>query len=139
MKRNKEFQPSTSLDPPSTQPPTSSDPPLSPTSSDPLSVPTTPYVDPLSLHLDASLVTPLGPEFRTSVLSSPEPSIFVPMPMQIDTSTQLDLPPTILRGRRGLRRPKLLPPPPTLFLAPTPSQTDVLHVSHVVPVTIIDE
>ncbi|RVW23022.1 hypothetical protein CK203_105275 [Vitis vinifera] len=174
MKRNKEFQLSTSLDPPSTQPPTSSDPPLvqpptsldlpplqlstssdppsvqlltylgplsiqSPTSSDPLSMPTTPYVDPLSLHLDASLSTPLGPEFRTSVLPSPEPSIFVPMSMQIDTSTQLDLPPTILRGRQGLCQPKLLPPPPTLFLAPIPSQTDVLHVSHVVPVTVIDE
>ena len=75
----------------------------SPTSSDPLSVPTTPYVDPLSLHLDASLATPLGPEFRTSVLPSPEPSIFVPMPMQIDASTQLDSHLTILRGRRGLR------------------------------------
>ena len=101
-------------------------------------MPTTPYVDPLSLHLDASLATPLGPEFRTSILSSPEPSIFAPMPIQIDTSTQLDLPPAILRGKR-LRRPKLLPPPPPLFPAPTPSWTDVLHVLHAVPATVRNE
>ena len=101
-------------------------------------MPITPYVDPLSLHLDASLATPLGPEFRTSILSSPEPSIFAPMPIQIDTSTQLDLPLAILRGKR-LRRPRLLPPPPPLFPAPTPSWTDILHVSHAVPTTIRNE
>ena len=56
--------------------------------------------------------------------------------VQIDTSTQLDLPPVIPRGRRGLRRPRLLPPPPPLFPALAPSQTDVLHVSHAVPATV---
>ena len=56
--------------------------------------------------------------------------------MQIDTSTQLDLPLVIPRGRRGLRRPRLLPPPPPLFPALTPSQTDVLHVSHAVPAIV---
>ena len=98
-------------------------------------MPTTPYVNPLSLHLDASLATPLGPKFRTSILSSPESFIFASMPIQIDTYTQLDLPPAILRGKR-LRRPRLLPPPPPLFPTPAPSQTDVLHVSHVVPAIV---
>ena len=55
-------------------------------------MPTTPYVDHFSLHLDASLATPLGLDFRTSVLPSLKPSIFVHILMQIDTSTQLDLP-----------------------------------------------
>ena len=139
----------TSSDPPSVQPPTSSNPPLVqsstysdplsvqlPTSSDPLSVFATPYVDPFSLHLNASLATPLGPEFSTSVLLSPKPSISITMPMQIDTSTLLDLLPAISRVREGLRRPRLLPPPPPLFPAPPPSQTDVLYVSHAVPTTV---
>ena len=123
------------------QPPTYLDPLLvqPPTSSNPLSMPTTPYVDPFSLHLDFSLTNPLGPEFRISVLLSPESSIFILMPMQIDIFTQLDLPPAIPRGMRGLRRPRLLPPPPPLFPAPTPSQTDVLHVSHVVPAIVREE
>ncbi|RVW67673.1 Serine/threonine-protein phosphatase 7 long form-like [Vitis vinifera] len=59
-------------------------------------------------------------------------------PPSIDTYTQLDLPPAILRGKR-LRRPRLLPPPPPLFPAPTPSWTDVLHVSHAVPATVRNE
>ncbi|KAL6342202.1 hypothetical protein AAG906_006816 [Vitis piasezkii] len=59
--------------------------------------------------------------------------------VQIDTSTQLDLPPAISRGRRGLRRPRLLPPPPPLFPALTPSQIDVLHVSHAVPAIVREE
>ncbi|KAL6340122.1 hypothetical protein AAG906_038957 [Vitis piasezkii] len=57
-------------------------------------------------------------------------------PPSIDTSTQVDLQLVILRGRRGLCRPRLLPPPPPLFPAPTPSQTDVLHVSHAVPASV---
>ena len=103
------------------------------------SVPSTPYVDHLSLHINASLTTPLGPKFRTLVLPSPKTSIFVSMSMQIDTSTQLDLPPTIPRGRRGPRRLRLLPPPPPLFLAPVPSQTSVLHVSHAVHAIVREE
>ena len=59
--------------------------------------------------------------------------------MQIDTSTQLDLQSAIPRDRRGLRRPRLLPPPSPLFPAPTPSQTDVLHVSYAVPATVREE
>ena len=59
--------------------------------------------------------------------------------MQTDTSTQLGLPPTIMRGRRGLRRLRLLPPPPPLFPAPTPSQTIVLHVSHAILATVREE
>ena len=145
-------QPPTSSDPPSVQPPTSSNPPLVqsstysdplsvqlPTSSDPLSVFATPYVDPFSLHLNASLATPLGPEFSISVLLSPKPSISITMPMQINTSTLLDLPPAISRVRQGLRRPRLLPPPLPLFLAPTPSQTDILYVSHAVLTTVREE
>ncbi|RVX23785.1 hypothetical protein CK203_000337 [Vitis vinifera] len=62
-----------------------------------------------------------------------------PPSVQIDTSTQLDLPPSISRGRRGLRRPRLLPPPPPLFPAPAPSQIDVHHVSHAVPATVREE
>ena len=59
--------------------------------------------------------------------------------MQTDTSTQLGLPLTILRGRRGLRRLRLLPPPPLLFPTPTPSQTIVLHVSLAILATIKEE
>ena len=123
-------QPFTSLDPPSVQSLTFLDlSPLQPsTFSNPLLVSTIPYVDPLSLHLDAFLATPLGLEFRTSILLSPKSFIFVLIPMQTDTSTQLYLPPTILRGRSGLRRPRLLPPPPHLFPTLTLSQIDVLHV-----------
>ena len=102
-------------------------------------MPTTSYVDPLSLHLDVSLATPLGPKFRTSILPSPESFIFVTMPMQTNTSTQLDLPPTILRGRQDLRQPRLLLPPLPLFPTPTPSQTIVLHVSHAILATVREE
>ena len=37
----------------------------------PTFVPITPYVDPLSLHFDASLTTPLGSEFRTPSVIPP--------------------------------------------------------------------
>ncbi|RVX18865.1 Serine/threonine-protein phosphatase 7 long form-like [Vitis vinifera] len=106
-----------SLDVPSVQHPTSSDPPSAQplTSSDPPSV-----QPPTSLDLPPS---------------QPPTSSDPPL-VQIDTSTQLDLPPVIPRGRRGLRRPRLLPPPPPLFPALAPSQTDVLHVSHAVPATV---
>ena len=57
--------------------------------------------------------------------------------VQFDTSTQLDLSPTIPKGRWDLHRSRLLPPPPPLF--PTPSQTDVLHVSHAIPATVRNE
>ncbi|RVW73640.1 hypothetical protein CK203_057059 [Vitis vinifera] len=67
------------------------------------------------------------------------PTSLNPPSVQIDTSIQLDLPQAILRSRRGLRRPRLLPPPPPLFPAPASSQTDVLHVSHVVPTIVRDE
>ncbi|RVW32469.1 hypothetical protein CK203_081305 [Vitis vinifera] len=59
--------------------------------------------------------------------------------VHIDTSTQLDLLPTIPRSRRGLRRPRLLPPLPPLFPTPASSQTDVLHVSHAVPAIVREE
>ena len=61
------------------------------------------------------------------------------MPMQTNTSTQLDLPPAISRDRQDLRQPRLLLPPPPLFPTPTPSQTNVLHVSHAVPITVREE
>ncbi|RVW29435.1 Serine/threonine-protein phosphatase 7 long form-like [Vitis vinifera] len=93
-------------DPPSAQPLTSSDPP--------------------SVQPPTSLDLP----------PSQPPTSSDPPLVQIDTSTQLDLPPVIPRGRRGLRRPRLLPPPPPLFPALAPSQTDVLHVSHAVPATV---
>ncbi|RVW84296.1 Serine/threonine-protein phosphatase 7 long form-like [Vitis vinifera] len=97
-----------SSDVPSVQHPTSSDPPSAQplTSSDPPSV-----QPPTSLDLPPS---------------QPPTSSDPPL-VQIDTSTQLDLPPVIPRGRRGLRRPRLLPPPPPLFPALAPSQTNVLH------------
>ena len=106
-----------SSDVPSVQHPTSSNPPSAQplTSSDPPSV-----QPPTSLDLPPS---------------QPPTSSDPPL-VQIDTSTQLDLPPVIPRGRRGLRRPRLLPPPPPLFPALAPSQTDVLHVSHAVPATV---
>ncbi|RVW98745.1 Serine/threonine-protein phosphatase 7 long form-like [Vitis vinifera] len=106
-----------SSDVPSVQHPTSSDPPSAQplTSSDPPSV-----QPPTSLDLPPS---------------QPPTSSDPPL-VQIDTSTQLDLPPVIPRGRRGLRRPRLLPPPPPLFPTLAPSQTDVLHVSHAVPATV---
>ncbi|RVW27527.1 hypothetical protein CK203_104683 [Vitis vinifera] len=47
--------------------------------------------------------------------------------------------PAISRVRQGLRRPRLLPPPLPLFLAPTPSQTDILYVSHAVLTTVREE
>nr|CAN65789.1 hypothetical protein VITISV_039102 [Vitis vinifera] len=81
----------TSSDPPSTQLLTSSDLPS--------------VQPPISLDL---------PPLQPSTSSDP-PSV------QIDTSTQLDLLPAIPRGRRGLHRPRLLPSPPPLFSAPTPS------------------
>ncbi|KAL6337903.1 hypothetical protein AAG906_002369 [Vitis piasezkii] len=93
-------------------------------------------------------INPTSYLFRPTISTTPDlfrPTsittsfLFYPPSMQIDTSTQLDLPPAISRGRRGLRRPKLLPPPPPLFLAPTPSQIDVHHVSHAVPVTVREE
>ncbi|RVW71392.1 Serine/threonine-protein phosphatase 7 long form-like [Vitis vinifera] len=110
-------QSSISSDVPSVQHPTSSDPPSAQplTSSDPPSV-----QPPTSLDLP-----PLQPP------TSSDPPL-----VQIDTSTQLDLPPAIPRGRRGLRRPRLLPPTPPLFPALTPSQTYVLHVSHAVPAIV---
>ena len=58
--------------------------------------------------------------------------------MQIDTSIKLDLPPAIPRGRRGLHRLRLLPPL-LVFLAPTPSQTSVLHVSHAILTSVREE
>ncbi|RVW31299.1 hypothetical protein CK203_112137 [Vitis vinifera] len=99
----------TSLDPPSAQPLTCSDPPS--------------VQPPTSLDL---------PSLQPPTSSDP------PL-VQIDTSTQLDLSPAIPRGRRGLRRPRLLPPPPPLFPVLTPSQTDVLHVSHAVLATVREE
>ncbi|RVX20495.1 Serine/threonine-protein phosphatase 7 long form-like [Vitis vinifera] len=91
-----------SSDVPSVQHPTSSDPPSAQplTSSDPPSV-----QPPTSLDLPPS---------------QPPTSSDPPL-VQIDTSTQLDLPLVISRGRRGLRRPRLLLPPPPLFpnLAPS--------------------
>ncbi|WJZ82788.1 hypothetical protein VitviT2T_002516 [Vitis vinifera] len=91
-----------SSDVPSVQHPTSSNPP----SAQPLTSPDPPSVQPsTSLNLP-----PLQPP------TSSDPPL-----VQIDTSTQLDLPPAILRGRRGLRRPRLLPPPPPLFPALAPS------------------
>ncbi|RVW91315.1 Serine/threonine-protein phosphatase 7 long form-like [Vitis vinifera] len=95
-----------------------------PTISQPLTSSDPPSVQP-STSLD---LPPLQPP-----ISSDPPLV------QIDTSTQLDLPPAIPRGRRGLRRPRLLPPPPPLFPALAPSQTDVLHVSHAVPATVREE
>ena len=113
-------QPSTSLNPPSVQPLISLD--LSsiqaPTSSDPPSV-----QPPTSLDLP-----PLQP-----------PSSSNPPLVEIDTSTQLDLLSAIPRSRQGLHQPRLLPPPPPLFLVLTLSQTNVLHVSHAVLATIRDE
>ncbi|RVW68145.1 hypothetical protein CK203_064038 [Vitis vinifera] len=113
-------QPFTSLDPPSVQLLISLNLSLvqAPTSSDPPSV-----QPPTSLHLP-----PLQPP-----TSSNPPSV------QINTSTQLDLLPAIPRGRRCLCRPRLLPPPPSLFPAPAPSQTYVLHGSHAVPATVREE
>ncbi|KAL6323591.1 hypothetical protein AAG906_039182 [Vitis piasezkii] len=101
------YNPPISLDLPSVQAPTSSDPPS--------------VQPPTSLAL---------PPLQPSTFSNP-PS------MQIDTSAQLDLSPTIPRGKRGLRRLRLLPPPPPLF--PAPSQTDVLHLSHAVLATVREE
>ncbi|RVW83779.1 hypothetical protein CK203_041798 [Vitis vinifera] len=102
------------------QAPTSSNPP----SAQPLTFSDSPSVQPPT-PLD---LPPLQPP-----TSSDPPSV------QINTSTQLDLPPAIPRSRRGLHRPGLLPPPPPLFPAPAPSQTNVLHVSHVVPATVREE
>ena len=100
------------------------------------------------------LIFNLGPYFFKPTISitpclfrliiSTTPQLFKlitsdPSSVQIDTSTQLDLPSIIPRGRRGLCRPRLLPPLPSLFPAPVPSQTDVLHVSHAVPVIVRDE
>ena len=121
-------QPSTSLNPPSKQPPISLD--LSsvqaPTSSDPPSVQPLTSSDPPSIQPPTSLdLPPLQPPTFSNL-----PSV------QIDTSTQLDLQPAIPRGRWGLRRPRLLFPPPPLFPTPAPSQTDVLHVSHAVPAIV---
>ncbi|RVX12170.1 hypothetical protein CK203_010786 [Vitis vinifera] len=109
-----------SLDVPSVQHLIFSNPPSAQllTSSDP------PSVQPLT-SLD---LPPLQPP------TSSDPPL-----VQIDTSTQLDLPPAIPRVRRGLRRPRLLPPPPPLFPALAPSQTDVLYVSHAVSATIREE
>ncbi|RVW76044.1 Serine/threonine-protein phosphatase 7 long form-like [Vitis vinifera] len=109
-------QPPTSLNPPSAQPPTSSDPPSSTYFGSNQQPPT--FLD----------LPPLQP-----------PTFSNPPSVQIDTSTQLDLPLAIPRGRRGLRRLRLLSPPPPLFPVPTPSQIDVLHVSHVVPATVREE
>ena len=76
-----------------------------------------------------SLDLPLVQHPTFSDLPSVQPSTSLDLPLlqpptssnslllQIDTSTQLDLPPAIPKGRRGLHRPRLLPPPPPLFLA----------------------
>ncbi|RVW14979.1 hypothetical protein CK203_090426 [Vitis vinifera] len=73
-----------SLDLPSVQAPTSSNPPLA----QPLT-----FSDPPSVQSPVSLdLPPLQP-----------PTSLDPPSMQIDTSTQLDLPPAIPRGRWGLR------------------------------------
>ncbi|KAL6335837.1 hypothetical protein AAG906_040558 [Vitis piasezkii] len=124
-------QPFTSLNPPSVQLPISLDlsPIQAPTSSDPPSAQPLTSSDQPSVQPPTSLdLPPLQPP-----TSSDPPSV------QIDTSTRLDLSPAIPRNRRGLHRPRLLPPPPPLFPASAPSQTDVLHVSHVVPATVRDK
>ena len=121
----------TSLDPPSVQPPISLDLSLvqTPISSNSPSAQPLTSSDPSSVQPPTSLnLPPLQPP------TSSDPPL-----VQIDTSTQLDLPPAIPRGRRGLRRPRLLPPLPPLFPTPAPSQTDVLHVSHAVPATVREE
>ena len=134
------MQPPTSSDLPSVQPPTYLDPPLvqppisldlpsvqAPTSLDPPSTQPLTFSDPPSVQPPTSLaLPPLQPLTFSNPLS-----------MQIDTSAQLDLPPAIPRGRRGLRRLRLLPSPQPLF--PAPSQTDVLHVSHAVLATVREE
>ena len=113
------------------QSPISSDLPLvqHPTFSDlPLMQPLT-SLNPPSVQPPTSLdLPPLQP-----------PSSSNPPLVEIDTSTQLDLLSAIPRGRQGLHQPRLLPPLPPLFPAPAPSQTDVLHVSHVVPTIVREE
>ena len=100
-----------------------------PTSSDPPSAHPLTFSDPPSVQPSTSLdIPPLQPP-----TSSDPPSV------QIDTSTQLDLLLAIPRDRRGLRRLRLVPPPPPLFPALAPSQTDILHVSHAVPATVREE
>ena len=124
-------QPSTSLNPPSVQPSISLDLPSvqAPTSLDPPSTQPSTSSDPPSVQPPTSLdLPPLQP-----------PSSSNPPLVEIDTSTQLDLLSAIPRGRQGLHQPRLLPPPPPLFPAPAPSQTDVLHVSHVVPAIVREE
>ncbi|RVW82280.1 hypothetical protein CK203_041685 [Vitis vinifera] len=124
-------QPPTSLDPPSVQPSISLNLPSVQASislDSPSAQPST-FSDPLSVQPPAFLnLPPL--QLPTS---SDSPSV------EIDTSTQLDLLSAILRDRRGLRRPRLLPPPPPLFPAVAPSQTNVLHVSHAIPATVRKE
>ena len=125
------MQPPTSLNPPSVQPSISLDLPSvqAPTSLDPPSTQPSTSSDPPSVQPPTSLdLPPLQP-----------PTSSNPPLVEIDTSTQLDLLPTIPRGRQGLCQPRLLPPPPPLFSAPTPSQTYILHVSHVVPAIVRDE
>ena len=122
-------QPLTYLDPPLVQPPISLElhSVQAPTSSKPPSTQPLTSSDPPSVQPLTSLaLPPLQP-----------PTFSNPPSMQIDTSTQLDLLLAIPRDRLGLRRLRLVPPPPPLF--PAPSQTDVLHVSHAVIATVRDE
>ena len=125
------MQPPTSLNPPSVQPSISLDLPSvqAPTSLDPPSTQPSTSSNPPSVQPPTSLdLPPLQP-----------PSSSNPPLVEIDTSTQLDLPPAISRGRQDLHQPRLLLPPPPLFPTPTPSQTNVLHVSHAVPTTVREE
>ena len=135
-------QPPVFSDLPSMQPPTFlvqlptfSNSPLAepPTFSNPPSV--QPYIflvqPPSRTFLDSPLVQP--PIFsnpssvQLSTFSGP-PSESIPVLIATVISTQLDLSPIVPRGRRGLRRPRLLPPPP---LFPVPS--------HVIPATVRQE